>query len=171
MLIHVSTHVHIKTRQTCNYFSLLPFQGDCLLFFALFYYSLLFLKFERGLQPRNPPLDPPMLILLSIQPIISKRVLFSDTILKFGKIYKIRKLWIIIPSQEQTLKLHHLEMGKEFNKDFVTSYCFNYDEQLQIKAVPDFLLPLLLFTHAYHVRIQLHVHVYIQSRSRGLGAG
>ena len=48
LLIQVSTCVHIKTRQTCNSFSLLPFQEDCLLFFALFYYSLLFLKFERG---------------------------------------------------------------------------------------------------------------------------
>ena len=47
-LIHVSTHVHIKNRQTCNFFYLLPFQEDCLLFFALFYYTLLFLKFERG---------------------------------------------------------------------------------------------------------------------------
>ena len=33
----------------------------CLLFFALFYYSLLFLKFERGVAtPVTPPLDPPM---------------------------------------------------------------------------------------------------------------
>ena len=46
----------ISTRQTCNSFSLLPFQEDCLLFFALFYYSLLFFKFERGgCNPRNPP--------------------------------------------------------------------------------------------------------------------
>ena len=44
LLIHVSTRVHIKTRQTCNSFSLLPFQEDCLLFFALFYYSLLFFE-------------------------------------------------------------------------------------------------------------------------------
>ena len=55
LLIHISTREHIKTRQTCNSFSLLPFQEDCLLFFALYYryYSLLFLKFERGggLQP------------------------------------------------------------------------------------------------------------------------
>ena len=57
LLIHVSTHVHIKTRQTCNSFSLRPFQEDCLLFFALFYYPLLFLKFERGwdCNPRSPP--------------------------------------------------------------------------------------------------------------------
>ena len=49
---YLLTREHIKTRQTCNSFSLLPFQKDCLLFFALFYYSLLFLKFERwGLQP------------------------------------------------------------------------------------------------------------------------
>ena len=42
---------------------ILPFQEDCLLFFALFYYSLLFLKFERGVAtPVTPPpsLDPPM---------------------------------------------------------------------------------------------------------------
>ena len=57
LLVHVSTRVHIKTRQTCNSFSPLPFQEDCLLFFALFYYSLLFLKFERvrGCNPRIPP--------------------------------------------------------------------------------------------------------------------
>ena len=63
LLIHVSTRVHIKTRKTCNSFSLLPFQEDCLLIFALFYYSLLFLKFERGggATPYTPPpLDPPM---------------------------------------------------------------------------------------------------------------
>ena len=47
LLIHVSTRVHIKTRQTCNSFPLIPFQEDCLLIFALFYYSFLFLKFER----------------------------------------------------------------------------------------------------------------------------
>ena len=47
----------MKTRQTCNSFSLLPFQEDCLLFFALFYYTFLFLKLERGggCNPRNPP--------------------------------------------------------------------------------------------------------------------
>ena len=48
LLIHVSTRVYMKTRQTCNSFSFLPFQENCLLFFALFYYSHLFLKFERG---------------------------------------------------------------------------------------------------------------------------
>ena len=37
--INACTH---KNRQTCNYFSLLPFQED-----YLYYYSLLFLKFER----------------------------------------------------------------------------------------------------------------------------
>ena len=47
--INACTH---KTRQTYNSFSLLPFQEDCILFFALFYYSLLFLKFQRGgVQP------------------------------------------------------------------------------------------------------------------------
>ena len=61
LLIHVSTRVHIKTRQTYNSFSLLPFQEDCLLFCTLFYYSLFVLKFEMGgCNPRNPPLDPPM---------------------------------------------------------------------------------------------------------------
>ena len=53
---YVSTLVHIKTRQTCNSFSLLPFEEDCLLFFALFYYSLLFLKFERGVATPIIPL-------------------------------------------------------------------------------------------------------------------
>ena len=48
LLIHVSKRVHIKTRQTYNILSFLPFQDDFLLFFALFYYSFLFLKFERG---------------------------------------------------------------------------------------------------------------------------
>ena len=63
LLINVSKRVYIKTRQTCNSFSLLPFQEDCLLFFfALFYYFLLFLKFEKGggVATPVPPLDPPM---------------------------------------------------------------------------------------------------------------
>ena len=60
LLIHVFTRVHIKTRQTCNSFSLLPFQEDCLQFFALFYYSLLFSKGEGGATPVTAPLDPPM---------------------------------------------------------------------------------------------------------------
>ena len=67
--VHVSARVHIKTRQTCNSFSLLPFQKDFLLFFALFYYSLLFLKNEKGgggCNPSNPPLDPPMSIALNV---------------------------------------------------------------------------------------------------------
>ena len=57
LLIHVSTRVHIETRQSCNSFSLLPFQEDCLLFVAFFYYFLLFLKFERGgvATPVTPP--------------------------------------------------------------------------------------------------------------------
>ena len=52
--VHVSTRVHIKTRRTCNSFSL-PFQED-FFYFLLFYYSLLFLKFWRGggATPRNP---------------------------------------------------------------------------------------------------------------------
>ena len=61
MLIKVSTRVHIKTRQTCNSFSLLLFIEDCLLFFDLSYHSLLFLKFERGVAtPVTPPIDTPM---------------------------------------------------------------------------------------------------------------
>ena len=52
----LSTRVYIKTRQTCNSFSLLSFQEDCLLFFVLFYYSVLFLKFEKGgCKPPPPP--------------------------------------------------------------------------------------------------------------------
>ena len=73
LLIHISTRVHIKTRQTCNTFSHLPFQKDCLLFFALFYHSLLFLKFERGgLQPPYPP--PP-----SLDPLM-RRELYADSV-------------------------------------------------------------------------------------------
>ena len=60
--INTCTCTH-KTRQNCNSLSLLPFQENCLLFFALFY-SLLFLKFERGGGVQPPyyplPLDPPM---------------------------------------------------------------------------------------------------------------
>ena len=50
LLIHVSTRVHIKFRQTCNSFSLLPFQEDCLLFCFILLLSFIF-KFERGLPP------------------------------------------------------------------------------------------------------------------------
>ena len=53
--INACTH---KTIQTCNFSPHFPFQEDCLLFFALFSYSLLFLKFEGGggmCNPRNPP--------------------------------------------------------------------------------------------------------------------
>ena len=62
--IHVSTHVLIKTRQTCNSFFLLPFQEDCL--FNFFFVLLLSFIFEirkgGGCDPRNPPpLDPPMI--------------------------------------------------------------------------------------------------------------
>ena len=49
LLILVSTRVHIKTRQTCNCFSLLPFQEDCFLFFALFYSS--HFKKKGGCKP------------------------------------------------------------------------------------------------------------------------
>ena len=81
LLIHVSTRVHIKFRQTCNSFSLLPFQEDCPLFFALFYYSFLFLKFEKGVAttvtPLPPPIDPPMWNFdpRLYSPIFSKRLI------------------------------------------------------------------------------------------------
>ena len=58
LLIHVPTRVHIKTRQTCKSFCLLPFQEDCLLFLALFYYSLLIFEIWKGgggCNARNPP--------------------------------------------------------------------------------------------------------------------
>ena len=59
--VHVSRRVHIQARQTLSlffFFKRIVFN----LFFALFYYSLLFLKFEGGVgyKPRNPPQDPPM---------------------------------------------------------------------------------------------------------------
>ena len=51
LLIHVSTRVHIKTRQTCNSFSFLPFQEDCLLFFLLCFITLFyFWNLKGGLQ-------------------------------------------------------------------------------------------------------------------------
>ena len=52
--IKACTH---KTRQTCNAFSFLPIQEDCLLFFALFYYSPFF---EFFLNNPLPPLDSPL---------------------------------------------------------------------------------------------------------------
>ena len=56
LLIQVSPRVHVKTRQTCNSFSLLPFQED----FLLYSYFLLILEiWKGGCNPRNPPLDPP----------------------------------------------------------------------------------------------------------------
>ena len=61
LLIHMSMREHIKTRQTCNSFSLLPFQDDCLLFFCFVLLLSLFFKFERGVAtPVTPLLDPPM---------------------------------------------------------------------------------------------------------------
>ena len=59
--IHLSTRVHINTRQTCNSFSLFLFQEDFLLIFALFYYSF-FWNLKGGSQPPfpHPPLEPPM---------------------------------------------------------------------------------------------------------------
>ena len=61
MLIHVSTRLQRKTRQTCNSFSLFPFQEVCLTYFALFYYFFYFWNVRGGgCTPRNPPLDSPM---------------------------------------------------------------------------------------------------------------
>ena len=53
LLIHVSTrvHIHVKTRQTCNSFSLLPFQEDFLLFITLFH----FWNLKGGFYPPPPP--------------------------------------------------------------------------------------------------------------------
>ena len=85
LLIHVSTRIHIKIRQSCNSFPFLHFQEDCLLFFALFYYSLLFLKFERGgCNPVTPPLDPPMdplLLITKLATLVDKSslILHSDS--------------------------------------------------------------------------------------------
>ena len=56
LLIHVLTRVHIKTRQTYNSSSLLPFQEDCFLFFLLYFNTLFYFW---NLNP-PPPLDPPM---------------------------------------------------------------------------------------------------------------
>ena len=67
-----------KTSQTCNPFSLLPFQEDCLLFFALFYHSFLFLKFQRkGCNPRNPHLDPPMCSIMTIRSLLKSAKFIS----------------------------------------------------------------------------------------------
>ena len=77
LMIHVSTRFK-KTRQTCNPFSLLPFQEDCLLFFALFYHSFLFLKFQRkGCNPRNPHLDPPMCSIMTIRSLFKSAKFIS----------------------------------------------------------------------------------------------
>ena len=40
--------IHIKTILSFNSFSLLPFQEVCFFFFVLFFFSFLFLKFEKG---------------------------------------------------------------------------------------------------------------------------
>ena len=66
LLIHVSSRVHIKTTQTCNSFSLLHFQENCLLFFCIvllhsFIYDIW--KEEGGgvaTPIPRPLLDPPM---------------------------------------------------------------------------------------------------------------
>ena len=60
LLIHVSMHVHIKTRQTCNSFSLsLLFKK--IVFYILLCVLLLYLKGGGGVATLvNPPLDPPI---------------------------------------------------------------------------------------------------------------
>ena len=58
LLIHISTRVHIKTRQTSNTFSLLSFQEDCLLFLlCLITYNthFYFWNLNGELQPPYPP--------------------------------------------------------------------------------------------------------------------
>ena len=67
LLIHVSTRVHTLKLDKPATLSLFFFlfkriYRGLLSFFCFIYYSLLFLKFERGwgCNPRNPPLDPPM---------------------------------------------------------------------------------------------------------------
>ena len=57
LLIHISTRVHMKTWQTCNSFSLLPFPEDCQTFFCfVLLLSTLFIFeiWKGGLQPPSP---------------------------------------------------------------------------------------------------------------------
>ena len=99
LLIHVSTRVHTKIRQTCNSFSLLPFQEDCLLFFVLFYYSLLFLKFEGGGgNPCNPPPSR------------------SANVLKYNKITTKSAIYLIIVSSSREECLIHRHSPSKFEK-------------------------------------------------------
>ena len=42
LMIHESMRVHIKTRQTCNSFSHLPFQEDCILHVFVLLLSFIF---------------------------------------------------------------------------------------------------------------------------------
>ena len=106
LLIHVSTSKHIKTKQTCNSFSRLPFQEDCHLFFALFYYPILFLKFERGgANPVTPPLDPPMQLFFKhpkgLLKIDMNAYLFV-IILKFVAEWITLHLWVYIWGRNST---------------------------------------------------------------------
>ena len=59
LLKHVSTSVHIKTRQTCNSFSLLPFQEDCLLFFCFDLLLSFIFEIQRGGGGSTPSPPPP----------------------------------------------------------------------------------------------------------------
>ena len=52
--VHVSTRVHLKTRQTCNSFSLFSFPEDCLIYF-LFCFNTFFEKGRGGAIPVTPP--------------------------------------------------------------------------------------------------------------------
>ena len=47
LLIHVTMRVHIKTRQTCNSFSLLPLQEDCFVLLLSFIFEIR----RGGVQP------------------------------------------------------------------------------------------------------------------------
>ena len=60
-ILKEKTCVHIKTRQTCNAFSLFPFQWECLLFLLFFLLSFIFEIWRGGYYPPLPPLDPPMI--------------------------------------------------------------------------------------------------------------
>ena len=78
--INACTHENLTNMQL---FLSSSFSIPCLLFFALFYYSVLCLKFERGGNPGNPlPPDPPM---MSISPHVSCYVFsaYSATVIVY----------------------------------------------------------------------------------------
>ena len=56
LLIHVSRGVHIKTKQNATLSLFFLFKRIVFYIFALFYYSLLIFKFERGVANTVTPL-------------------------------------------------------------------------------------------------------------------